>query len=301
MMGSAYPSWSPGAFGVAPGVCEVPLTRAFVLYRPEQEHSGIPEGGRDLGVALVLDGRNPSRAASLDLGSGIRRLLDLSTSLSVMEWLHPPVFAEVEERIRTRLADASTVFGREAELLRSLGGGLLHSLLERTPFGALVRPTLMRIAFRDIAEDLDPHQNAAVRILLGPGRVARVHLDADHLRLLVRTGSSSRDPALETALGSAFPSMELRRSLAASPEGTVGYQVLLTAPATPSELRELMLSVRRGVERLVAHFEADRFLGLQAHVGTLGPRDTLAHIRLPFSRAGAPLLANPDSIAEVVH
>src|SRR5690606_16599715 len=89
-------------------------------------------------------------------------------------------------------------------------------VLERLGFGPLTRPTLLRIGFRDICRDLDLHEGTSVRIVVGPGRIVRAHLDYDGNALLFRTGSQARDPLLEEALAACFPTGELRRLVPAS-------------------------------------------------------------------------------------
>lgn len=258
-----------------PAVCEVPLTRAVVQYGDAQIRSGGEPSGHDLGLALVLDGSVASRAVCVDLGSGMVRTLDLATQLVVMDWVYPPTLSWVHEL----LSAGAGASGAEGELTRYCGK-ILQAVLARAGFGPLARPTLLRMGFRDIARDLDPHQDAAVRVLLGQARVARIRLDADHLRLVIATGSSQRDPSFESALAEAFPLFELRRLVSSAAEGTLSYLVLLPVPGTPSELHGLLDRIRKGIARIMARFEPDRLSGLEAQLSTFGVRDSLARLEL---------------------
>lgn len=275
MMGSGLPASRPEAMADVPAVCEVPLTRAVVQYGEWQLRVERESSCSDLGLALVLDGGVASRSVCLDLGSGEVRTLDLATQLVVMDWVYPPTLAHVQEM----LSPAPGSRASEGELTRYCAA-ILHAVLGRAGFGPLVRPTLLRMGFRDIARDLDPHEDAAVRVLLGPARVARIRLDADHVRLVVATGSSQRDPGFEASLVEAFPRFELRRVIPSAAEGTLSYLVLLPVPGTPSELRNRLDRIRRGIARIMARFEPDRLSGVEAHLSAFGVRDSLARLEL---------------------
>lgn len=257
-----------------PAVCEVPLTRAVVQYGEGHVRSGSDPSGNDLGLALVLDGSVASRALCLDLGSGAVRTLDLATQLVVMDWVYPPTLSWVQE-----LLASPEAAGSGGEVNRYCGE-ILHAVLGRSGFSPMARPTLLRMGFRDIARDLDPHEDAAVRVLLGPARVARIRFDADHVRLVVATGSSERDPSFESALSEAFPLFELRRLVPSVAEGTLSYLVLLPVPGAPSELRNLLDRVRRGIARIMARFESERLAGIETQLSTFGVRDSLARLDL---------------------
>ena len=275
MMGSGLPASRPEAMADVPAVCEVPLTRAVVQYGEAQVRSGPGGSGNDLGLALVLDGSVASRAVCVDLGSGAVRTLDLATQLVVMDWVYPPTLSWVRDLLSPTPGGA----GPGGALTRYCGE-ILHAVLGRAGFGPMARPTLLRMGFRDIARDLDPHEDAAVRILLGPARVARIRFDADHVRLVIATGSSDRDASFESALAEAFPLFELRRLVPSAAEGTLSYLVLLPVPGAPSELRNLLDRVRRGIARIMARFESDRLSGIETQLSTFGVRDSLARLDL---------------------
>lgn len=275
MMGSGLPASRPEAMADVPAVCEVPLTRAVVQYGDGQVRTGREASGGDLGLALVLDGSVASRAVCMDLGSGVVRTLDLSTQLVVLDWVYPPTLSHVQDL----LGAGTSPPGSPRDLTRTCAD-ILHAVLGRAGFGPLVRPTLLRMGFRDIARDLDPHEDAAVRVLLGPARVARIRLDADHVRLVIATGASDRDPAFESALLEAFPLFELRRIIPSVAEGTLSYLVLLPVPGAASELRSLLDRLRRGVARIMARFEPDRLSGVETQLSTFGVRDSLARLDL---------------------
>lgn len=280
-----------------PGVCDVPLTRAVVQYRESQDRSGVPAGVRDLGLAVVVDGRSPVRSRVVDLGSGRVRTLDLSRELVVLDWVYPPTLEHLRQLV-DGVTDASPADGTRLE---GYCGAITRAVIERAGFGPITRSTLLRLAFRDLALDLDPHEAAAVRVLLGPGRVARLHLDADHARLVVRTAGEHRDGPLEEALAEAFPTFELRRTPPRLPEGSMGYLVLLPVPATLPDMRSAMDRVRRGSGRLVARFEPDRYRGIENHLATFGARDSLAAFLLGDGRGGSEPLGRGAPASEAIH
>lgn len=297
MLGSGLPAPRPEAMADVPGVCEVPLTRAVVQYREGQDRSGRPPSARDLGLAVVLDGRSPFRASVLDLGSGLPRVLDLSTELVILDWVYTPTLLHLE----VLLASGRGAVAADRSRLEGYCSEIARAVLERSGFGPLTRATLLRVSFRDLSEDLDPHEAAAVRILLGPGRVARFHLDGDHVRLVVRTGNSRRDGPLEEALSDAFPTFELRRTPPLAPEGSVSYLVLLPVPASVAELRDTMERVRCGIGRVLARFEAERFRTLESHLATFGVRDSIGRLRMREGRSGSEPVGRAPVTEEVVH
>ena len=77
MQTHSSPDIRPEAMADVPGVCELPLTRAVVQYR--DVHEVDMPGGRikDVGLAVVLEGRYASHAEVVDLGSAEVKLLDL--------------------------------------------------------------------------------------------------------------------------------------------------------------------------------------------------------------------------------
>ena len=268
----------PEAMSDVPGVCELPLTRALVQYR--DVHETDMAGGRiqDIGLALVLEGRYASSAEALDLGSADLKVLDLSAELVVLDWAYEPTL----DHARALLRDSLTSGDRKP--LERFGFRLALRVLERLGFGALTRPTLMRIGFRDICHDLDLHEGTSVRIVAGPGRIVRAHLDYDGNALLFRTAGDRSDPQIEAALLEAFPHCDMRRLLP-STTGNAGYQVRLPLPLTLDEARATMGGIRSGLAHLIARFEPDRYRSLEPMLATFGSRETLAQLHVPGSRA----------------
>jgi hypothetical protein len=296
MIGSGLPASRPEAMADVPAVCEVPLTRAVVQYREEQDRSGRVPTVEDVGLALVLDGDIPSRSSCVDLGSGVIRTLDLGSQMVVLDWLYEPT------RLHLRGLLEAGGEGRVPGLeVRRYCGEILHRILARTGFGPLARPTLLRLGFRDVARDLDPHEGAAVRILLAPSRVARIRLDPDNVRLVVATGSSVRDGELEAALSGAFPLFELQRVIPSAAEGTLSYLVLLPVPATPGELHALLDRIRKGIGRIMAGFEPERLVGVEAQLSTFGVRDTLSHLDLRDPRGRSEPMGRGSPASGPVH
>lgn len=269
----------PEAMADVPGACELPLTRAVVQYR--DVHEIDTPGGRiqDIGLAVVLEGRYASSAEVLDLGSGDVKLLDLSHELVVLDWVYEPTLDHLAGLIR------GAAEGRGRRELQRFAFDVAVRVLERTGFSPLTRPALLRIGFRDLCRDLDLHDGTSVRILLGPGRVVRVHLDYEANALLVRTPTATRDGTLEEILSRAFPGGDVRRFVPRSRAAAGGYQIRFTLPQGLQELRDQMGVVRHGLLRLLTRFEPDRMEGLEALLGTFGQRETLARLRVPEDAA----------------
>lgn len=268
----------PEAMGDVPGVCELPLTRAVVQYR--DVHEMDTPGGRieDIGLALVVEGRYPSSAESVDLGSGQLKVLDLSTELVVLDWVYEPTLDHMNALIRAAAADPEAT-----QVVRRYGLRLGLRILERVGFGPLTRPTFLRVGFRDVCRDLDLHEGTSIRIVMGPGRLTRVHLDYDLCALVFRTAFQAPDAQLEHALLDAFPTGELRRLVPLAPTDALGYQVRLAFPETLTEARQDLAAMRRGLAALVARFEPERFRALDRLLSTFGARETLGglHVRDP--------------------
>ena len=268
----------PEAMADVPGVCELPLTRAVVQYR--DVHEVELAGGRiqDIGLALVLEGRYASSAEAVDLGSADVRLLDLSGELVILDWVYEPTLEHVNELVRRAAAEG------ESAPLRSFCFSTALRVLERVGFGPLTRPSVLRIGFRDICRDLDLHEGTSVRLVLGPGRVTRAHLDYDGNALVFRTASAAVDRELEEVLLAAFPAGDLRRLLPGGPGGEAGYQVRFPLSLTLDEARAFLGSVRAGLARLFARFEPERFGAVERVVDTFGQRETLARLRIAPDR-----------------
>jgi hypothetical protein len=263
----------PEAMADVAGACELPLTRAVVQYR--DVHEVDTPGGRiqDIGLALVLEGRYASSAEVLDLGSGDVKLLDLSQELVVLDWVYEPTLEHV-----TALVRAAAETGSRDDLERFAWKVGLQ-VLERVGFSPLSRPSLLRLGFRDLCRDLDLHEGTSVRILMGGGRLFRVHMDYDGNALVAATPTAARDVELEEALATAFPLADVRRIVPASPAAAGGYQVRFSVPQSLDELRGEMDEIRGGLLRLLARFEPGRLAQLEAHLATFGERETLARFR----------------------
>ncbi len=281
MEGTTYSLHSaarPEAMADVPGVCELPLTRAVVHYR--DLHELDPPGGRiqDIGLALVLEGRFASSAEALDLGSSTVKLLDLSSELVVLDWVYEPTLKHVNRLLGERARGGDDVAA--AGPLGTYSFQMALSLLSRLGYGPLTRPTFLRIGFRDICRDLDFHEGTAVRIVLGEHRVARVHLDYDSNSLVFSTPSPEPDASLEAAVLEVFPHSDVMRIGESHNGGSVHYQVRLLFPASLAEARDELRKVRRGLGRLLARFEPERFKGIDQHLTTFGSRDTLSQLNV---------------------
>lgn len=272
----------PEAMADVPGVCELPLTRAVVQYR--DLHQVDLAGGRiqDIGIAVVLEGRYPSAAEALDLGSAEVKRLDLSTELVVLDWVYQPTLDHVSELLEARSRDEGEAGARA---LGPYCFELARQVLARVGFGPLTRPTLLRIGFRDVCRDLDLHEGTSVRIVPEGGRLVRAHLDYDACSLVFRTTSPRPYPELEAALTDAFPARDVRRIERHREGAPLIYQARFPHPLSLDETREVLAGMRDGLAHLLARFEPTRFRAAREVLDTLGTRETLARLRLRESRA----------------
>lgn len=283
----------PEAMGDVPGVCELPLTRAVVQYRDVHEMDA--PGGRieDIGLALVVEGRFASSAEVLDLGSGHLKVLDLSTELVVLDWVYEPTLEHVASLVTTAAS------GGDDQSLRTYAFRLGLRVLQRVGFGPLTRPSFLRIGFRDICRDLDLHEGTSIRIVMGPGRLTRVHLDYDACALVFRTAFHEPDPQLEHALVTAFTGGEVRRLVPLRATDSLDYQVRFPLPETLADAREALGGMRRGLAAMVARFEPGRFEAMDRLLETFGARETLAglHVAEPRFQPVRISAAAPQSTA----
>ena len=286
----------PEAMGDVPGICELPLTRAVVQYR--ELHEMDTPGGRieDIGLALVVEGRQAGSAEVLDLGSGRIKVLDLSTELVVLDWVYEPTLGYVTELIR------ETAKTKQDEPLRSYAYKLGLSVLERVGFGPLTRPTLLRIGYRDICRDFDLHEGTSIRFVLGPGRISRAYLNYDACALSFKTAFTEPDAPLEHALLDAFNSAaEVRRFEMISEADSIEYQVRLPLPTSFAETRARLGVMRRGLAALMARFEPDRYESVGHLMDTFGQRETLAGLGVRDSQARSVEIGHRFSSAKTVH
>ena len=285
----------PEAMGDVPGICELPLTRAIVQYRDIHEMDA--SGGRieDIGLALVVEGRYAASAEAVDLGSGRVKVLDLSTELVVLDWVYEPTLDHVASLI------TATAATRDESPLRQYSFKLGLRILERVGFGPLTRPTFLRIGYRDICRDLDLHEGTSIRIVLGPGRLTRVHLDYDACALVFKTAFSEPDGPLEHALSEAFPSAGVSRFDPMWDADSIEYRVRLPLPTTFREVRTSLASMRRGLVSMMARFEPDRLRSVEHVVHAFGERETLGGLRVQESAVEAVTLARSATGSLVVH
>jgi hypothetical protein len=264
----------PEAMSDVPGVCELPLTRALVQYR--DVHELELAGGRiqDIGLALVLEGRYASASEALELGSADMKVLDLSAELVVLDWVYEPTL----DHTRTLVRDAAATGDRRSLERFSFRLGL--RVLERLGYGALTRPTLMRIGFRDICRDLDLHEGTSVRIVMRSGHVVRAHFDYDGNALVFRTATGERDAQLEEALDASFPTGDLRRLVPSSELASGGYQVRFPLPLSVDEARAELAALRDGLVGVIGLFEPERRAAVDRHTEAFGRRETLAQLHL---------------------
>jgi len=261
---------------VLTGFCRISLTRALVPYRDPVR---APPGGaiEDIGLGVVMEGSDPSRAQLLDLGSAEIRAADLSGPLIVLGWLPPAGLRGLEAIVERGSADDRVRGSTFSLALRSL---------REAGFGPLTRSVILRIGFRDLCQDLDLHEGTAVRLARASHGVARMHLEYDTATLVLRTGRAAPDPQLEAALSEAFPGREVRRCDDPDPLAALGYRLPFPIPGSLEEARGLLSVWRTGLGRLLARFEPDRYRTVQEYTAAFGPRDSLRSIEDPAGVSG---------------
>jgi hypothetical protein len=267
----------PDALADVPGICDLPLTRAVVQYRDVHELHHAGGGIHDIGLALVMAGRFASSARVLDLGSAEIKYLNLTSELVILDWVYDPTLAHL-----CFLSEAAERNPSRGVQLRRYSFDLALRVLNRRGFTPLTRPILLRIGFRDLCKDLDLHENTVVRIATGPGTVTRVHLDYEANCLVFRTPARRVDGGLEKALRGAFVGLPAGWLRQETEDEYVIHRVRFGVPVTFDEVLGSLRAMRRGLGRLVAHFEPERFGMVSGLTSTFGERTTLD--RLAFQR-----------------
>jgi hypothetical protein len=254
------------------GTFEVSLTRAVLPYGDGRDH--VPSGGRlrDIGLGVVVDGSDPARADVIDLGSAETRVVDLTGPLVVLGWLYPSGLRSLR-----RVVDGTSP--EELDRARAFTFNMALKALSSSGFSPLTRPTILRIGFRDLCEDLDLHEDTAVRLLPPSGGVARVHLDYETVTLVTRAGGLLPNRELESALIDSFGGRELLRGSLQDPVSAQAYHLPLPIPRSLAETRQLLGRLRRGFLSLFAKFEPDRYRSLRDLTGALGERDSLHSLK----------------------
>lgn len=254
------------------GTFQVSLNRAVVPYRDDGDR--VLPGGRiaDIGLGVVVDGSDSTRADVVDLGSAEIRVVDVTGPLVVLGWLYPSRLRSLNRVVE------DTAFG-DLGHTRGFTFSMALAALNSAGFGPLTRPTFLRIGFRDLCQDLDLHEGTAVRLLLPSGGVARVHLDYESVTLVTRTGGSLPNHDLESALLDAFGGRELLRGSLQDPVSAQAYHLPMPIPRSLADTRRLLDRMRRGFLHLLARFEPERYRSLRDLTGTLGERDSLRSLK----------------------
>ena len=250
-----------------PGICELSLTRAVIQYT----ESGKAQGSaQDIGLGLVVDGRFAGASEVLDLGSGKLKILDLSSELVILDWIHQPTLEHINKLIARKGEDLGTYSFR-----------LAIELLGRAGYGPLTRSTLFRIGFRDISQDLDLHEGTAVRIAINSsGAVVRAHLDYSRGSLIFTVPGPDRCREKEKELVAAFPHNEIACMEQRHIPGAIQYEVLFSVPPGLESLRSKCSVIRGGLMQLLRVFEPERYEVLSQNLAIFGSRDTLSRISL---------------------
>lgn len=256
-----------------PGTGDLSLTRAIVRYQEGQVVDGSHPSADDLGIALVIDGEYAAAAEAIELGSGRLLHLDLSTGVVILDWVYPSTLDYVRLLLRAvRDVDFEASADDTPGTLRAYCETITLGVLGRSDFGSLARSTILRLGFRDILRDLDPHEEAAVRIQAASGDRIEVRFDSDANALVVVRRSGAGD-SYQRLLASLFPGAHLR---GVPMVGGVCHQLRYPAPFTLDDARAQLCEVRDGLLGLVATYEPERYRAIRQALDIFGPRDTLA-------------------------
>jgi hypothetical protein len=249
---------TPFRGGVLPltGATDLPLERAVLAFETPEDHH-LP-GGRseDLGLGVVLESNGGGLATVWDAGSGAQRTARTDLPLIIFGWVY-----------RSSLAG-----------LRADPTPHALELLERIGYGAASRPVFLRAAFRDIAQDLDPHEGTAVRLSLAGGGVIRAHIDYGHGQMVVQTARAEADPKLRLSLSEAFPGWPLHFVSGWRHPGSGAWLVQIPALPDLTALRREMGQLRSGLLRLMARHDSARYRAVCDALRGFGERDLLARV-----------------------
>lgn len=278
-----------------PGTGDLSLTRAIVRYQPEQCVDGSSPRADDLGLALVVDGDYVAAVEAVELGSGRLLHLDLSTTVAILDWVYPSTLDYVRLLLRIPHEEDFAAPGEAVPgTLRGYCETIALGVLGRLDFGPLTRSTILRLGFRDILRDLDPHEDPVVRIQAGPNDRIEAWLDCDANALLVRRRGSS-DVEQARLLASLFPGAHVR---AIPTETRSGHQLRFPLPTTLDDARAQLRELRDGLLGLLASYEPERHRAIRHGLDIFGPRDTLAQLdRDAFAAADAYLPSPPAVVA----
>ena len=265
----------PDALADVPGICDLPLTRAVVQYRDVHELHHPGGHIRDIGLALVVSGSFASSARALDLGSGEVKYLNLTTELVILDWVYDTTLAHLRA-----LSDARGRKPASGTDLRRYCFDLALRVLNRRGFTPLTRPILLRIGFRDLCKDLDLHESTVVRIATGQGVITRVHLDYEANSLVFTTPEDGRASGLGRAVRDCFGGMPVGTSRVVQRGPCEVHHVRFGVPVSFDEVLRSLRLIRRGLSRLVARFEPERFGMVSGLTSTFGERATLDRLKL---------------------
>lgn len=250
---------------VLPGVGTLTLTRAILRTSFDEDPGAQAE---DLGIGVVVSQASQGQVEVLELGSCRLRRFSVDGPVVILGWvLHSTL---------DRLVSAAE---GEDEGLSRMAWALSLRVLEQNGFNAITRTVLLRMGFRDIVRDLDPHEGAAVRLVVEGGGVARIGLDAESTALRIHTGKMARQNALETALQRFFPAADLLAEGVAGASATQAYRLSFRPPESVTECRAWIAGIRRGMLSLIQAMEPRRHQALREQLGVFGERDSLSHLR----------------------
>ncbi len=262
-----------------------PFTGAVIwIPGPGGRAAGL-RGAEALGLGVVVDGEVPSAAEVMDLGGGAVRTLDLTRRLLVLEWVDGTTVQRLRHlaaSLRGDARDPEPALGPTGPPPSSVLSSFVLELLRRTDFDPLVRPMFLRLGFRDICRDLDPHEEQAVRMATPDGGVFRARLDCGNGRLVVLADPGTRPaPNLPGKLAEAFPQARVLPLASHGVPAGEGYRVERALPTSLADTQAWVSGVREGLLRLMGAYEPDRARTHEEILETFGAADTLSSLMLP--------------------
>lgn len=234
------------------------LERALVAFEPPSADA------RHLGVGVVLTSDEGARIEILDLGSGVRLPLPASPTLTVFGWIFP-----------------SSARALRDALSASSGALPMGPILRRVGYSPLSHAAFVRAGFRDLAEDIDPHESCAIRLHLPSGGVLRAHADPSRGGILLRSSRTVPDASIDALVRRAFPGVRLASDDATSSSRRGGARAFSEhwVPLPPAQniagLQDALSALRAGFMHVMAAGEPARHAAVRDALIAFGVRDLL--------------------------
>jgi hypothetical protein len=250
------------------------LTGCIVQYGEANRYGdGEPSSPDEVGLGLVLRGEDPFLSRVLDLGSAREVTLNLSHSVVMWEWTSEETLAAALDLASEEARSGGSFSGWSREPIRGFCENLTIDLLRRVGFNPLRRPVFLRVGFRDLVQDLDPHEHPAIRLKLPHGDSASISFDADNNVLLIARSAKERNPQFEWIVSEAFPAawVELQ-------DATL-FRLRFQIPLDLDEAITESERIRQGVLSLLDRYDPEWFESISILHQAIGRRRTLDSMR----------------------